>query len=72
MTSTALFLGAAFLFLLSVIIGIVTVVVLSTRRRHPYPPLATDPREILRRRYAAGEIDEAEYQHRLSFLSENS
>ncbi|GAA0993130.1 hypothetical protein GCM10009555_083250 [Acrocarpospora macrocephala] len=69
MTSTALLLIAGLLFLLAVVAGVVTVVVLSRRPRHSFAAHPDDPREILRRRYAAGEIDEAEYRHRLSILS---
>jgi putative membrane protein len=32
------------------------------------PQLSSSPEEILRRRYAAGEIDTEEYEHRLSKL----
>jgi len=32
------------------------------------PPPGESPEDILRRRFAAGEIDEAEYQHRLDVL----
>ncbi|GAA0391518.1 hypothetical protein Acor_18460 [Acrocarpospora corrugata] len=67
MTSTALLLTASLLFLLAVVTGVVTVVVLSRRPRHSFR--TDDPKEILRRRYAAGEIDEAEYRHRLSILT---
>ncbi|GIH27975.1 hypothetical protein Aph01nite_62850 [Acrocarpospora phusangensis] len=69
MTSTALLLTAALLFLLAVVIGVVMVVVLSRHPRHAFPAHTEDPREILRRRYAAGEIDEAEYLRRLSTLA---
>jgi putative membrane protein len=34
-------------------------------------PPAEDPREILKRRYAAGEIDEDEYLRRMSGLSQD-
>lgn len=54
--------------------GIVAVVVLSARARRTGPPPAVQPREeareILRRRYAAGEIDEDEYLQRLSGLAQ--
>ncbi|MBB4920192.1 SHOCT domain-containing protein [Streptosporangium saharense] len=35
------------------------------------PALEDDPREILKRRYAAGEIDEDEYFRRMSGLSQD-
>ncbi|WP_271220721.1 SHOCT domain-containing protein [Streptosporangium carneum] len=34
-------------------------------------PALDDPREILKRRYAAGEIDEDEYLRRMSGLSQD-
>ncbi|MFC6083909.1 SHOCT domain-containing protein [Sphaerisporangium aureirubrum] len=34
-------------------------------------PAADDPKEILRKRYAAGEIDEDEYLRRMSGLSQD-
>ncbi len=34
-------------------------------------PAVEDPREILKRRYAAGEIDEDEYLRRMSGLSQD-
>lgn len=34
-------------------------------------PAEEDPREILKRRYAAGEIDEDEYLRRMSGLSQD-
>ena len=34
-------------------------------------PALEDPKEILRRRYAAGEIDEDEYLRRMSGLSQD-
>ncbi|GAA1504277.1 hypothetical protein GCM10009677_40550 [Sphaerisporangium rubeum] len=39
------------------------------RRAAPAP--TNDPKEILRRRYAAGEIDEDEYLRRMSGLSQD-
>ncbi|MEO3809986.1 SHOCT domain-containing protein [Sphaerisporangium sp. B11E5] len=41
----------------------------SARRREL--PATDDPKEILRRRYAAGEIDEDEYLRRMSGLSQD-
>ncbi|MFF4414682.1 SHOCT domain-containing protein [Streptosporangium sp. NPDC001559] len=40
-------------------------------RGKPRPALEEDPREILKRRYAAGEIDEDEYFRRMSGLSQD-
>ncbi|GII78490.1 hypothetical protein Sru01_34720 [Sphaerisporangium rufum] len=42
-----------------------------TPRGHKELPAADDPKEILRRRYAAGEIDEDEYLRRMSGLSQD-
>ncbi|WP_203863514.1 SHOCT domain-containing protein [Planobispora rosea] len=55
--------------LAAVIVGI-ALVVHTSRRRTPIPD-PDDPREILRRRYAAGEIDEDEYLRRMSGLSQD-
>ncbi|MEV6862532.1 SHOCT domain-containing protein [Streptosporangium subroseum] len=50
-----------------VVIGIALVVRGSTASK----PALDDPREILKRRYAAGEIDEDEYLRRMSGLSQD-
>lgn len=40
------------------------------RRSRPQAPSSEEPRELLQRRYAAGEIDEDEYLRRLSGLDQ--
>ncbi|GAA3441309.1 SHOCT domain-containing protein [Planomonospora venezuelensis] len=50
----------------AVVLGVALVVHTSRSRRRA---VLDDPREILRRRYAAGEIDEDEYLRRMSGLS---
>ncbi|MBG0824876.1 SHOCT domain-containing protein [Planomonospora sp. ID91781] len=52
----------------AVVLGLALVARASRTRRGPAPD---DPREILRRRYAAGEIDEDEYLRRMSGLSQD-
>ncbi|GGL44452.1 SHOCT domain-containing protein [Planomonospora parontospora] len=52
----------------AVVFGLALMVRASRTRRGPAPD---DPREILRRRYAAGEIDEDEYLRRMSGLSQD-
>lgn len=42
------------------------------RRDYGPPPAATDPEQILRDRFARGEIDAEEYQHRLDVLRHTS
>jgi putative membrane protein len=42
-----------------------------TPRRTEELPAGDSPREILKRRYAAGEIDEDEYLRRMSGLSQD-
>ncbi|MEV5408575.1 SHOCT domain-containing protein [Thermopolyspora sp. NPDC052614] len=44
---------------------------LSRKTAEARRPAAEDPREILKRRYAAGEIDEDEYLRRMSGLSQD-
>ena len=61
-------------FLVAVIVGIVFVVrALSgsgTGGDHRVPPRASEtPEELVRRRYAAGEIDRGEYEQKLRDLS---
>jgi putative membrane protein len=36
------------------------------------PPVAAPPAQLLAARYAAGEIDEVEYRHRLAVLAETA
>jgi putative membrane protein len=50
-----------------VVIGIALVVRGSTASK----PVLDDPKEVLKRRYAAGEIDEDEYLRRMSGLSQD-
>lgn len=40
------------------------------KRETPSPPDASDPLAMLKRRYAAGELDDAEYQHRRAILTD--
>lgn len=57
---------------LIIIISCVLVLVRTwTPRRPPEIPAADNPREILKRRYAAGEIDEDEYLRRMSGISQD-
>jgi len=64
---------------LLVVIAVIVVVILSMTRRvraaaagvAKREPVAESPREILKRRYAAGEIDEDEYLRRMSGLSQD-
>jgi putative membrane protein len=54
--------------LAAVVLGLALLAHASRARRRPAPD---DPKEILRRRYAAGEIDEDEYLRRMSGLSQD-
>jgi putative membrane protein len=54
----------------AIVLGAVLAVRAYTARSTQVRPAAEDPREILRRRYAAGEIDEDEYLRRMSGLSQ--
>ncbi|GAA3826871.1 hypothetical protein GCM10022226_54630 [Sphaerisporangium flaviroseum] len=57
---------------LIIIISCVLILVRTwTPRRTQELPPADNPREILKRRYAAGEIDEDEYLRRMSGLSQD-
>ncbi|MFF5112989.1 SHOCT domain-containing protein [Streptosporangium sp. NPDC000509] len=64
---------------LLVVIAVIVVVILGVTRRVraavaggvKHEPVADSPREILKRRYAAGEIDEDEYLRRMSGLSQD-
>jgi putative membrane protein len=54
----------------AVVLGVLLVARASAERRPPQPD-PEDPSEILKRRYAAGEIDEDEYLRRMSGLSQD-
>lgn len=65
-----------FLFLIALLAVLVLGAVLlyrTVRQAVSRPPAVdpNDPKEILRRRYAAGEIDEDEYLRRMSGLSQD-
>ncbi|MDP9850062.1 SHOCT domain-containing protein [Streptosporangium lutulentum] len=62
---------ALVVFIVAVIAVVVIGVVLVLRGSTPGKPVLDDPREILKRRYAAGEIDEDEYLRRMSGLSQD-
>ncbi|MDF5758680.1 SHOCT domain-containing protein [Spongiactinospora sp. TRM90649] len=55
----------------AVVLGCMLVARWLSARAAPAVPPADDPREILKRRYAAGEIDEDEYLRRMSGLSQD-
>ncbi|MFD1940087.1 MULTISPECIES: SHOCT domain-containing protein [Nonomuraea] len=60
--------------LVVLLVIIMVVLVLMMIRRRPSPPARPQresPREILQRRYAAGEIDEDEYLRRMSGLNQD-
>ncbi len=63
---------SSLVFLGLVIAGIVAVVRLAEARAADRPPLPTaaTPRTLLADRFARGEIDEAEYRHRIDVLNE--
>ena len=64
-----LFVCLGFVFLLLIIVGLVFVFLGMIRRRpHPHEP-SESPLDILNRRYAAGEIDQKEYEQRKQDLS---
>ncbi|MFI6455866.1 SHOCT domain-containing protein [Streptosporangium amethystogenes] len=59
------------LFVVIVVIAMVVLGMARMIRSFSAPePVVDSPREILRRRYAAGEIDEDEYLRRMSGLSQ--
>ncbi|MEV4380622.1 SHOCT domain-containing protein [Streptosporangium sp. NPDC049644] len=58
------------LFVVIVVIAMVVLGVARMIRSFSAPEPVDSPREILRRRYAAGEIDEDEYLRRMSGLSQ--
>ncbi|WP_326824615.1 SHOCT domain-containing protein [Streptosporangium sp. NBC_01756] len=60
-----------FLFIIAAVAAVVLGVALVLRASRRPKPVSDDPREILRRRYAAGEIDEDEYLRRMSGLSQD-
>ncbi|MEU4331171.1 SHOCT domain-containing protein [Nonomuraea dietziae] len=65
--------------LVILLVIVIVVLVLMMIRMRPSPPGSAkkrspqqeSPREILKRRYAAGEIDEDEYLRRMSGLSQD-
>jgi putative membrane protein len=59
------------IFVIAVIAVVVIGIALVIRGSRASKPVLDDPREILRRRYAAGEIDEDEYLRRMSGLSQD-
>ncbi|MEU4407289.1 SHOCT domain-containing protein [Streptosporangium sp. NPDC023963] len=59
------------LFVVAVIAVVVLGVVMVVRSHAARTSVADNPREILKRRYAAGEIDEDEYLRRMSGLSQD-
>ncbi|MEU4535183.1 SHOCT domain-containing protein [Streptosporangium sp. NPDC023825] len=59
------------LFVVAVIAVVVLGVVMMVRAHAARTSVADNPREILKRRYAAGEIDEDEYLRRMSGLSQD-
>lgn len=61
------------LFVVLLVIILVVLVLMMIRRRPspPEQPQRESPREILKRRYAAGEIDEDEYLRRMSGLNQD-
>ncbi|GAA2900837.1 hypothetical protein GCM10010517_66550 [Streptosporangium fragile] len=60
-----------FLFVVAVIAVVFFGAALVLRSAGVLGPVPEDPREILKRRYAAGEIDEDEYLRRMSGLSQD-
>jgi putative membrane protein len=58
-------------FIMAVIAAVVIGVALLGRGSTAGKPALEEPREILKRRYAAGEIDEDEYLRRMSGLSQD-
>ncbi|SNS03758.1 putative membrane protein [Streptosporangium subroseum] len=58
-------------FIMAVIAAVVIGVALLGRGSRAGKPTLEEPREILKRRYAAGEIDEDEYLRRMSGLSQD-
>ncbi|MEU3167592.1 SHOCT domain-containing protein [Streptosporangium sp. NPDC006930] len=54
-----------------VILGVTRTVRATAAGGAKHEPVADSPREILKRRYAAGEIDEDEYLRRMSGLSQD-
>ncbi|AWS45896.1 SHOCT domain-containing protein [Streptosporangium sp. 'caverna'] len=58
-------------FIMAVIAAVIIGVALLGRGSRAVKPALEEPREILKRRYAAGEIDEDEYLRRMSGLSQD-
>ncbi|MGJ6960352.1 SHOCT domain-containing protein [Streptosporangium sp. G11] len=59
------------LFVIAVIAVVALGVTMAVRAHTARKSVADSPREILKRRYAAGEIDEDEYLRRMSGLSQD-
>lgn len=59
------------LFLIAIVVVVVIGLMLMANRKAEVKPKLDDPREILKRRYAAGEIDEDEYLRRMSGLNQD-
>ncbi|MDP9866051.1 MULTISPECIES: SHOCT domain-containing protein [Streptosporangium] len=59
------------LFIMAVVAAVVLGAALVFRASRARRPGLDDPKEILKRRYAAGEIDEDEYLRRMSGLSQD-
>ncbi|WP_326643252.1 SHOCT domain-containing protein [Streptosporangium sp. NBC_01755] len=57
-------------FVIAVVVLCVLAMVRASSASKASKPAPENPREILRRRYAAGEIDEDEYLRRMSGLSQ--
>jgi putative membrane protein len=58
-------------FVVAVIAAVVIGIALVVRGSSASKPVLDDPKEVLKRRYAAGEIDEDEYLRRMSGLSQD-
>jgi putative membrane protein len=58
-------------FVIAVIAAVVIGIALVVRGSSASKPVLDDPKEVLKRRYAAGEIDEDEYLRRMSGLSQD-
>lgn len=59
------------LFLMAIVVVVILGMMLAANRKSVEKRKLDDPREILKRRYAAGEIGEDEYLRRMSGLDQN-